>query len=141
MKYLFLFFILFAGNLRAQSVFEANIDWSNPSFIAGSNLPTIFQRYYLLGDYDSMLELTSAKTRMEFGDQKLRLFYERMMFGYNFIIKNKIIEKDGTQCLFGEAIINATKTSVKFRCVVEKGKSKMFINTINLLKSFPQNQN
>jgi hypothetical protein len=136
-KYLFLFFIVLTGSVKAQSVYDSNIDWSNPSLIAGSNLPAIFQRYYLIGDYNSMIELTSSKSRLKFGDANLINYYQKMDFGYHFKLKNRIINSDGSQSLYAEGIIGATRKRVKFQCVVEGGKSRMAISSISDAGIFP----
>ena len=140
MKYLFLFFILFAGNLKAQSVYDSNIDWSNPAFIAGSNLPELFQRYYLMGDYNSMLELTSNKSRERYGDENLIDYFKNMKFGYTFKLKNRLIGKDKIHILYALAEIHATKAQVKFLCEIENQYSKIIITNVDTSEYFPLNQ-
>lgn len=142
MKFILLLFsLLLSITANSQSVYDTDIDWSNPSFIAGSNLPEIFQRFYINGDYQSMLKLTSSESRKRFGDINLLAYYQEMEFSYTFKVKNRVYQTDSSQILFAVGDLNATKVQLKFICTIEKGKSKMFINSISLEKPFPQNQN
>ena len=141
MKYIILFFFfLLSMQVKSQSVYGADIDWSNPTFISGSNLPSIFQRYYLNGDYKSMLELTSIKSRNRFGDAKLIEYFQEMEFGYTFKVKNRVYQGDSSQILFAEATFNATKVRVKFHYIVENGNSKMIISKVAKPGIFPNDQ-
>lgn len=141
MKYFILLIVLgFASELKAQSVYDNKIDWSNPCMIAGSNLPEIFQRYYLMGDYYAMLELTSNKSRERYGDENLIDYFKNMKFGYTFKLKNRLIGKDQIHILYALAEIHATKVQVKFRCNIENGHSKIIITNVDIAENFPLNQ-
>ena len=61
-----------------------------------------------------MLKFTSNESRSKFGDPILLEYFQRMDFGYKLKLKSRNFEKDGTQTLNCEAVINATKKLVRF---------------------------
>ena len=115
---------------------EVKLDFSNPSFFAGSNLPNVYQRLLINGDYAKMLKFTASQSRHKFGDDKLMEYFQNIDFGYKLKIKSRNFEKDGTQTLNCEAVINSTKKIVRFKCVIENDTAKIVIVNLNKLE-FP----
>ena len=115
---------------------EVKLNFTNPSFFAGSNLPSVYQRLWINGDYTTMLKFTSNESRSKFGDPILLEYFQRMDFGYKLKLKSRNFEKDGTQTLNCEAVINATKKLVRFKCKVENDTAKIIIANLSKLQ-FP----
>ena len=89
MSYLKLCFILFA----IQSLPVQTIDYSYPPLIAGSSWGNIFQRYYLQGDYETMMKLTSQESINQYGYATIKQYYQSMDFGYKLKLKSWTKEK------------------------------------------------
>jgi hypothetical protein len=115
---------------------EVKLDFSNPSFFAGSTLPNVYQRLWINGDYSTMLKFTSNQSRSKFGDSALLEYFQMMDFGYTLKLKSRNFQKDGTQTLNCESQINATKKIVRFKCKVENDTAKMIIVNLNKMQ-FP----
>ncbi len=124
-------------NSMAQN-FEKNfnLNFSNPCLFAGSTLPNVYQRLWVNGDYSTMLKFTSNESRSKFGDYKLLEYFQNIDFGYKLKIKSRNFEKDGTQTLNCEALINSTRKVVRFSCVTENDTAKIIISSL-VVGQFP----
>lgn len=110
---------------------DFQLSYNNPCLFAGSNLPSVYQRLWINGDYTTMLKFTSNESRSKFGDSKLLDYFQRMDFGYKLKLKSRNFEEDGAQTLNCEALINATKKIVRFKCKVENDTAKIIITNLS----------
>lgn len=74
--------------LSISIVHGQDIKIKNPALISGSTFGNIFQQYYKLGDYNSLLKLTSDSSIKKFGKANILEFYKRMQFGYSLKLKS-----------------------------------------------------
>lgn len=125
---------VFSTYAQVQSK-EFKLSYKNPCLFAGSTLPNVYQRLWINGDYATMLKFTSNESRSKFGDSKLLDYFKKIDFGYSLKLKSRNFEEDGAQTLNCEAIINATKKIVRFRCKVENDTAKIIIVNLNKLES------
>ncbi len=123
MKVLVIIILLFQSSAQ-------KIDYSYPPLIAGSSWGNIFQQFYKMGDYDSMIKLTSQTSLNKFGIDSVRKYYQTMNFGYSLKLKSWTIE-NGYYILNYQAQIEATKVLVRMR--LEKGDVARIVLPDNIM--------
>jgi hypothetical protein len=126
----FIILLSFSKIATAQDSFK--LDLSNPVLFAGSDLPHFYQRLWINSNFEIMLKFTASSSRRKYSDQKLIEYFGKMQFGYEFKLKSRKYEKDGSQILSCLAKINATDVVVRFRCLVESDTSKIIIDELGV---------
>jgi hypothetical protein len=101
-------------------------DYSYPPLIMGSDWGNLFQRFFKLGDFDSMLKLTSGKTLNQFGPESIKKYYGSMDFGYS--LKLKSWSKNNKHYILNyDAMINATHVVVRMELELTSGDTAKIV--------------
>ena len=87
-------------------------DYSYPPLIMGSSWGNIFQRFFKLGDFETMLKFTSDLSLNKYGRNAVLKYYESMDFGY--ILKLKSWSKKNNHYILNyDATIKATQIIIR----------------------------
>jgi hypothetical protein len=86
MKNNILITVFIAGSLVCMG--QNQIDWSYPPLIAGSSWGNVFQRYFINGDYTTMLKLTSEESINKYGKDSILEYYREIQFSNPLKLKS-----------------------------------------------------
>lgn len=121
-------FIAFTGFVHQGLYAQDGDRLANPALINGSDFGNIFQRYYKLGDYSSMLCLTSKISQKQFGEKHILEYYKLMDFGYSIKLKSANRAGDFWQLNY-EGHIAATTIYMRMIVVLENDSIKLVLPT------------
>ncbi len=99
-------------------------DMSNPAFMMGTNIGTIFKTYYKVGDFNKMITYTASSTIKKYGREKLRSIYRNLDLGFDMKFKNMTTEGN-EKILHYEVVINATKLIKRLHVVIENDTARI----------------
>ncbi len=101
-----------------------SFDMSNPAFMMGTNIGTIFKTYYKVGDFNKMITYTASSTVKNYGREKLMSLYRNLDLGFDMKFKN--MTTDGNEkILHYEVMINATKLVKRLHVVIENDTARI----------------
>ena len=130
MKINIVLFLLFFPFCSGQSQ-EEKINFAYPPLVMGSSWGNIFQRYFKLGDFETMIKLTSNESLNKYGRETIKKYYASMDFGYSLKLKSWT-RKDNYYTLNYDALRNATHVIV--RMVLIAGDSAKIVLPVKYLK-------
>ena len=101
------------------------IDFSNPALLSlGTDIGTAFKAFYLTGQIEKMMQLTSSKTIDSIGRNQLEMAYQNLDFGFDMSFYG-MIEKDSLFYLQYKCEIQATKVKKTLKVCIENDSSKI----------------
>jgi len=99
-------------------------DMTNPAFMMGTNIGSLFKTYYKVGDFERMITYTSSATIKKFGRAQLLTLYRDLNLGFDMVFKKMTSEGD-EKVLHYETIINATKQVKRLHVVIENDTARV----------------
>lgn len=119
---------------------ETSLDYSNPAYMAGSDFGHMFQEFYKVQDYESMLAFTSSESIELHGEDVLLKHYEEMEFGFDLgTLESANENEDGVTTLFYLSELDATKMRTMFSLKDENDSCKVII--YQDIENFPRKLN
>ena len=110
-------------NESKEEVQEA-FDMTNPAFMMGTNLGSLFKTYYKVGDFTNMIRYTSSTTIKKYGREKLLTIYRELNLGFDMAFK-KMTNEGNEKILHYEVVINATKQVKRLHVVIENDTARI----------------
>lgn len=116
-------------SIVADSNTSANVDYSNPAIIAGSDFGNFFKALYAQGNFDEMLKFTSKSSFDVHGKSTIEDFYKnKMKFGYELGKLKSMTQENGIYTLnYPNSSIMATKKVVRLKVCVENDSTKIIL--------------
>ena len=105
---------------------KSQIKDESPVLYYGTTFGEYFQMLHKLGDYESMLRVTSQSTIKQFGQKRLLAFYQEMEFSYPLKLK-----AHQGNILYYFTTILATKKTIQIVYSIEHGKVKIVFDKLN----------
>ena len=99
-------------------------DMTNPAFMMGTNIGSIFKSYYKVGDFNKMITYTASSTIRKYGQEKLRVIYRNLDLGFDLKFKNMTTEGN-EKILHYEVVINATKMVKRLHVIIENDTARI----------------
>lgn len=99
-------------------------DMTNPAFMMGTDLGTLFKTYYKIGDFKKMVQYTSKATIEKYGADSLEKIYRKLNFGFDMKLKNMTTE-GSEKILHYECLTLATKGVRRLHVVIENDTSRI----------------
>lgn len=99
-------------------------DMTNPAFMMGTNICSIFKTYYKVGDFNKMITYTASSTIKKYGREKLRSIYRNLDLGFDMKFKNMTTEGN-EKILHYEVVINATKMVKRLHVIIENDTARI----------------
>jgi len=99
-------------------------DMTNPAFMMGTNIGSIFKTYYKVGDFNKMITYTASSTIKKYGREKLRSIYRNLDLGFDMKFKNMTTEGN-EKILHYEVVINATKMVKRLHVIIENDTARI----------------
>jgi hypothetical protein len=109
---------------ETQNEETETFDMTNPAFMMGTNIGSIFKTYYKVGDFNKMITYTASSTIKKYGRDKLLSIYRSLDLGYDMKFKNMTTEGN-EKILHYEVIINATKQVKRLHVVIENDTARI----------------
>ena len=118
---------------------EQKLSFRNPTMMGGSsssNLLSLFRRFYINQDIQSMLSFTSNESKSRFGERRILEFYKSTnLLGPDIKLKSIKYSVDSMHCTLNyEVIMFATKNIRTINCSIENDTAK--ISLCNLKSIF-----
>lgn len=128
-----------------ESVFQENVSkevsglnpikkpYSNPVLIYGTSFGNFFQVLFRTGDYNTMLAFTSSESIDKFGKDTIIDFYKnRFQFGFELgKLKSMTTENEIYTLNYPDAIISATRTTIRIKVRIENDSTKIVLSNLN----------
>jgi hypothetical protein len=111
---------------------ETSVDFSNPVLISGSSFGNVFQQFYKIGDYESLIKLTSQSSLHKFGKDIIQKYYKEMQFGYPLKLRS-LTKLNGIYTLNYVTTINALIVVIRMDVVTERDSCRIVLKD-NFLK-------
>jgi hypothetical protein len=117
-------------NMTPDSISESKeiqkeyFDMSNPAFMMGTNIGSLFNTYYKVGDFDKMLSFTDSASIRKYGRENLKKYYRKADLGMEMKLKNMTSEGN-EKILHYELVVNATKIIKRLHAVIEKDTARV----------------
>jgi hypothetical protein len=92
---------------------------SNPAFMMGTNIGSLFNVYYKIGDFEKMLCFTDSASLRKYGRENLKKYYRKADLGMDMKLKNMTSEEN-EEILHYELVVNATKVIKRLHVIIEK---------------------
>lgn len=109
---------------NTEAINAQQVKFNNPVLIGGSDFLKVFQEFYKLSNFNTMLKFTASESIAHFGADKILEKYKSVDFGYT--TKLKSVKKDSsTYILNYEAKIQATKVMIRMKVVIENDSTKI----------------
>ena len=99
-------------------------DMSNPAFLMGTNIGSLFNTYYKVGDFDKMLSYTDSASIRKYGRENLKKHYRKADLGMDLKLRNMTSEGN-EKILHYELVVNATKIIKRLHVVIEKDTARV----------------
>lgn len=99
-------------------------DMTNPAFIMGTDLGTLFKTYYKIGDFKKMVQYTSKATIEKYGADSLEKIYRKLNLGFEMKLKN-MTNEGSEKILHYECQTFATKGIRRMHVVIENDTSRI----------------
>jgi hypothetical protein len=109
---------------ETQNEETETFDMTNPAFMMGTNIGSIFKTYYKVGDFNKMITYTASSIIKKYGRDKLLSIYRSLDLGYDMKFKNMTTEGN-EKILHYEVIINATKQVKRLHVVIENDTARI----------------
>lgn len=81
-KNTFVYLVVLFFSVRSVSGQNSVCNFRNPKNICGTSIAELFQVYYRIGDFESMLKFTSSRSISLFGKTPIEEKFRKMEFGY-----------------------------------------------------------
>ena len=99
-------------------------DMTNPAFMMGTNIGSLFKTYYKVGDFTNMVTITSSTTIKKYGREKLLTIYRELNLGFDMAFKKMTVEGN-EKILHYEVVIHATKQVKRLHVVIENDTARI----------------
>lgn len=99
-------------------------DMTNPAIMLGSDLGSIMRSFYGIGDFDRMLQFTSAETIERFGRDSLKSWYRNLDLRMEMKLLS-VTQEPPYQILHYECIDKATKIIRRLPVIIENDTARV----------------
>lgn len=99
-------------------------DMTNPAIMLGSDLGTIMRSFYGIGDFDRMLQFTSAETIERYGRDSLKSWYRNLDLRMEMKLLS-VTQEPPYQILHYECIDKATKIIRRLPVIIENDTARV----------------
>ncbi len=101
-----------------------HFDMSNPAFLMGTNIGSLFNTYFKIGDFEKMLTYTDSKSLKKYSRERLKIFYRKADLGMDLKLRNMTSEKN-EKILHYEMVLNGTKIIKRLHVVIENDTARI----------------